>query len=125
MSSVFDVRPGERRAAGLAFASLLGVTASHTLVETARDALFLAKVPASRLPAVYGAIALLGLVLARVGAARERGGPRRLDPLPASIAGAGLVTGAFWVATATPSRPVLFGLYVYSGLFAAWVAGRI
>lgn len=35
------------------------------------------------------------------------------------------MTGAFWVATATPSRPVLFGLYVYSGLFAAWVAGRI
>src|SRR4051794_16316189 len=66
---LFDVRPDERRPATLAFLALLGITAAHTLLETARDALFLTKVPITYLPALYLAIAGAGLVTTRIGAA--------------------------------------------------------
>lgn len=49
MARLFDIRAEERRAASLAFFALLGITAAHTLVETARDALFLARVPVEHL----------------------------------------------------------------------------
>jgi len=40
---IFDIRPGEGRKAALAFASLMLVIASYTVVKSVRDALFLAK----------------------------------------------------------------------------------
>ena len=45
LASVAEVRPGERRGAAAAFLTLFGILASHTLLETARDALFLARLP--------------------------------------------------------------------------------
>lgn len=134
MARLFDVRPEERRAAALAFAALLGITAAHTLVETARDALFLARVPVEHLPALYLAIAVAGLGTTRLGAILEKrraakGGATEakggIDPVAASLAGAAVITLAFWFAAATPTRVVLYALYVYSGMFAAWVAGRL
>jgi ATP:ADP antiporter, AAA family len=128
MARLFDVRPEERRAAALAFAALLGITAAHTLVETARDALFLARVPVEHLPALYLAIAVAGLGTTRLGAILEK---RRgtstssVDPVAASLGGAALVTFGFWFAAASPTRAVLYALYIYSGMFAAWVAGRL
>jgi len=52
-----EVRPEERRGATAAFVTLLGILAGHTLLETARDALFLARIPPTRLPFMYIAIA--------------------------------------------------------------------
>ncbi|MDB4936791.1 MAG: lyase domain protein repeat-containing protein [Labilithrix sp.] len=129
LGSLFDVRADERRPATLAFLALLGITAAHTLIETARDALFLTKVPIEYLPALYLAIAAAGLVTTRAGAAlearRDPGAAPRFDPVATSLVAGAVVTGAFWIGTAAPSRAVLYGLYVWSGIFAAWVAGRL
>lgn len=133
----FDVRPDEKRPTALAFLALLGITASHTLIETARDALFLTKVPITYLPAFYIAIAIAGLVTTRVGAALEIRRQQReasrandeatrgLDPVATSLVGAAIVTAAFWFGTSWSGRGVLYALYIYSGLFASWVAGRL
>ena len=53
----FAVRKVERRDVWTAFAALFMLIASHSVLETARDALFLAKVPATRLPWAYLALA--------------------------------------------------------------------
>src|SRR4026209_676121 len=56
-----------RRAAGpvaAATAVLFAILAGHSMLETARDALFLSSLPASRLPTVYVAIAVLAFALA-------------------------------------------------------------
>ena len=66
------VRPEERRPALVAFATLFGFIGSHAVLETARDALFLAKLPASRLPWMYLAIAAVSLITARVQTALTR-----------------------------------------------------
>jgi AAA family ATP:ADP antiporter len=132
-SALFDVRPDERRPATLAFLALLGITAAHTLIETARDALFLTKVPIAYLPALYLAIAAAGLLTTRLGATLEArrdpavGTPRvpRFDPVATSLVAGAVITGGFWVGAASPSRPMLYALYVFSGLFASWVAGRL
>ena len=128
--ALFDVRPEERRPATLAFLALLGITAAHTLIETARDALFLSKVPIAYLPALYLAIAAAGLVTTRASAALEsRRSPNaaapRFDPVATSLVVAAVITAAFWFGAASPSRLVLYALYIYSGLFASWVAGRL
>jgi ATP:ADP antiporter, AAA family len=47
---LLDVRPEERRPAATAFLVLFGILAAHTVLETARDALFLARLPPSQLP---------------------------------------------------------------------------
>lgn len=61
-----DVRPGKRGALFAAMGALAMATAGHTLLETARDALFLAKLPASTLPWMYLAIAALWLLLTKL-----------------------------------------------------------
>ena len=129
MAALFDVRPEERRPATLAFLALLGITAAHTLIETARDSLFLTKVPIGYLPALYLAIAAAGLITTRAGAAlearRKPGAEPRFDPVATSLVIGAAITGAFWIGTASSARPVLYALYIWSGIFAAWVAGRL
>ena len=49
-----------------AFLTLFGILASHTVLETARDALFLARLPASQLPWVYLAMAAVAVAMAQV-----------------------------------------------------------
>ena len=48
--SLFAIRKGERRQVWASFLTLFALIASHSVLETARDALFLAKVPVTRLP---------------------------------------------------------------------------
>src|SRR3569832_1984423 len=120
MARLFDIRSEARRAATLAFFALLGITAAHTLLATARDALFLARVPVAHLPALYLAIAVAGLGTTRLGAfieSRKRdkdggAGAKGIDPVAAALAGAALITFAFWLAAAVPTRPVLYALYI-------------
>ena len=61
---LIDVREGETRPAVRSFLLLALIIAGHTMLETARDALFLSKLPASRLALVYALIAGLALVVA-------------------------------------------------------------
>jgi AAA family ATP:ADP antiporter len=112
-----DVRPEEQRNTLAAFGALLAITTGHTLLETARDALFLSKLPAAQLPWMYLIIVVLALALAQI---------RRADSktaiLGVLVAAAGLTAGFWTLASDVASRPwVLYALYVWSGLFASWV----
>jgi AAA family ATP:ADP antiporter len=120
---LFDIRPDERRNTFAAFGTLLAITTGHTLLETARDAFFLAKMPASRLPWMYLVIVACALLLSRLRGARADG----KGAVAGSLMVAALVTGAFWTVmrhgTATPT--VLYALYIWTGLFGSWAMVQV
>lgn len=62
LRAAIDVRPGEGRIAALSGAVLALIIAAHTVIETARDALFLSKLPPERLTFVYALLAVLSLL---------------------------------------------------------------
>jgi ATP:ADP antiporter, AAA family len=123
LSGVVDIRQSERRNTFAAFGTLLAITSGHTLLETARDAFFLAKMPASRLPWMYLVIVGLALALAQIKAARasSKGG------VAASLVVAAVITAGFWALLlgSTPSAAVLYGLYVWTGLFGSWAMVQV
>ncbi len=104
----------------MAFSTLLGVMTAHALLETARDALFLSKLAARELPWAYVAIAVLALGATSASARLRELVPRRAT-LPVSLVAGGLVTAGFGFLAASPSRPVLIALYVWTGLLATVV----
>jgi AAA family ATP:ADP antiporter len=119
-SGLVYVRPEERRTTFAAFGTLLAITTGHTLMETARDALFLTKLPAAHLPWMYLVIAAFALLLAQT----SKGGAKTdsKGAIGVALILAALVTGGFWALVhGTPSPWVLYALYVWSGLFASWV----
>ncbi len=61
-----DLRPGERWPVAKSAAVLFLVIGAHTLLETARDALFLEKLPAHRLAVVYAMMAVLSFLFVRI-----------------------------------------------------------
>jgi len=118
-----DIRPEERRNTFAAFGTLLAVTTGHTLLETARDAFFLAKMPVSQLPWMYLIIVLLALGLSQIPGARA---DSKWGVAGALVAGAVVTTG-FWTAmrggTARPA--ILYAVYVWTGLFGSWAMVQI
>src|SRR3954469_1931125 len=105
------MRAGERRDVWTAFLTLFALIASHALLETARDALFLAKIPASRLPWVFLAIALLSVVLVRLNAwATRRLSSRRA--LSSVTLTAALITLGFFALGRQLGAWGLYSLYV-------------
>ncbi len=98
-----------------AFATLFAVTAGHTLLETARDALFLAKLPASRLPFMYVAIAAVGLLISQL----PKGAGKR--PIVVALGLSALVTLGLWVLAASPSPALLYALFIWTGTFGSWI----
>jgi AAA family ATP:ADP antiporter len=118
-----DVRPDERRSATAAFLTLLGLLASHTLLETARDALFLSRLPATQLPWMYLALAAAAFPAARGRIPRALGlhGPRGFPLQLLLCAG---VTLVFWLFRKAPGTAGLYLLYVWSGLFGTLSAVR-
>ena len=108
-----------RRSALAPAAVLFAILVAHALLETARDALFLARLGPDRLAWAYLAMACAAL-LAVAGVRRWGGGrdPRRmlLAFLGLAIAGTSLL--AVVIATA---RPAVFVLYVWTGLVATLV----
>lgn len=115
LGALRDIQPGERRVAAGAFLSLFGIIAGHTLLETARDALFLARLPPSQLPWVYLAMALIAVLVSEAPAA---GSKRRLRGfrLSALLVCAALVTFGFWVFGSWKNPWALRALYVWTGL---------
>jgi AAA family ATP:ADP antiporter len=107
----------ERREAFVAASVLLLTVAGHALRETARDALFLAGLPAARLPEAYLAIAALTVVIACLGGKLDgRVGHRTLL---SGILGVGcLVDVGFWWAVRCPHPGTLLALYVWTGVLA-------
>jgi AAA family ATP:ADP antiporter len=110
---LIDIRAGEKRGLVLMSGILALITASHTLLETARDTLFLTKMPPERLALVYVVLALLAVIASNLsGLGSKRFGRR-----------AGLVTSLCIVAfsmvllslrEATPT--MVFVLYLASGV---------
>jgi ATP:ADP antiporter, AAA family len=106
---------GGRRAVPIAL--LLGtMVAAHSILETARDSLFLAGQPIGRLPWLYLAVTVVVLPVTQLQAlaGRRRGGS---GALLATLIGSAIITLGFW-ATADGSRGV-GALYVWAALFAS------
>jgi AAA family ATP:ADP antiporter len=113
--SFFAARKGERRDVLAAFLTLFALIASHSLLETARDALFLAKVPATRLPWVFLAIAALSLGTVKLDA-RLTGGKSPKSVLSAVTLSAAAVTLGFFALHRRLGTTGVYALYVWSGL---------
>lgn len=111
------VHPGERRAAVAACLTWFGVTTAHALLETARDALFLAGLPASQLPWTYLAIAVAAAVIASGRRLPGRSVLGRHDLAMLLLANAG-VTALLWVLEPARSPWLLRAVYVWTGVNA-------
>jgi ATP:ADP antiporter, AAA family len=111
-----DVRTGERRLLLVMFGILLLTISAHTMLETARDTLLLAKMPRRSLGIVYILIAFFTLP-AGAGASwvSQRWGPRR--SLFASLL---LAAACVLTVRSFPATPVTaMTLYVLTGLIGA------
>jgi hypothetical protein len=112
-----ELRPEQRLGTRAAFLTIFGTLAGHTLLETARDALFLARLPASHLAFVYFAIAL-----AAVGVSQAPWGRRRASGaygLSRLLGGGALVTFGFWLLLRGDSPLEVYALYVWTGLLGS------
>jgi ATP:ADP antiporter, AAA family len=116
LGRVIGVRPDHRRNVAVSFLMLFGVMAAHALLETARDALFLARLPASRLPWAYVAMAIVVSLYAWLAprAGRGRFGRRRLAIT--LLAAAGCVLGLYVLRPDTPLS--LYVFYIAVGAIA-------
>lgn len=109
----------ESRIRWVAATTLACVMAGHILLETARDALFLANVSVERLPFATIAIALLAL-LASLGPA----GRANRAVLIALQAIAAVGTLGFWLLVASGQTWGYYALYVWSGVITSVVVVR-
>ncbi len=120
LAKVLGIRPEERRDTYVAFGTLVAILCAHSMLETARDALFLAKLPPEQLPLAYIAIALCALVASKANqAATARFSRRKL--LSISLALGGVVTLIFYQLTEGRGAITLGALYVWTGLLATVV----
>lgn len=115
LAGLVGLRPEERRGAGVAFLTIFGILGAHTLLETARDALFLARLPATRLPWVYLAIAGFAVVLS-LSPWRGRLRVSGRFSLAIVLVFCSLVTFAFWALGSSRDSRLLYALYVWSGI---------
>lgn len=109
----FDVRRGEGTIVLKTTLTLFGLIAAHTLLETARDTLFLEELPASRLPFVYVLLAGLSVVAAK-GNTRFVGAFGRRNALVITLLAAAYGTIVFYLVPRSPAT--IFALYVWSAL---------
>ncbi|NNL85250.1 MAG: hypothetical protein HKP27_06335 [Myxococcales bacterium] len=119
MPSLARLDADEKALAHRAIALLALVIAGHTLLETARDALFLVDLPAASLPRTYLAIAFLALLLGalqrRLGVLASGGG------LTSSLAIGAVGTCGFWWMLEARTPSILHGLYIWTGVLATLV----
>jgi ATP/ADP translocase len=110
-----SIRPDERRGVAAAFVTNFGILAAHTLLETARDALFLSRLPARQLPYVYLIIALAAVAVSQVRIDSRRFAGRGWG-LPLLLIGLASVTLLLWLFGSWRSPVGLYVLYVWTGL---------
>ena len=111
-----DLREDEARPVVQSFLVLFLIIGGHTTLETARDALFLTKLPPSQLNVVYIALAGLSFVVA-AGSTRLAQRFGRRNSLVATLCLAAFATTLLHAMTPTPR--VVMALYVFSGLVGA------
>lgn len=112
----FSVRPVDRRNLAVGFIGLLAIMTAHSVMETARDALFLASLPATQLPWAYLAIALLAILELKVHERVARKIRDRRALLAATLLTGSLVTLGFWALLEELGPWAPFGFYVWTGL---------
>jgi ATP:ADP antiporter, AAA family len=121
LRALSDMRPRERRFAVAAFLTLFGIFAGYATLETARDALFLAKLPASQLPWVYLAMAGVAVLLTSAPNWLSSASPRPRT-LATTLLFFAAGTLAFWAFATWHNNWMLRALYVWTGLVGT-VAG--
>src|SRR6185436_17133541 len=115
LGGLIGLRPEERRGALVAFLTVFGILSAHTLLETARDALFLARLPASRLPWVYLAIAGVAVFLSFT-PGRGRVRVSTAYSLSAILGVCSVVTFGFWAVGMSQHPAALYALYIWTGI---------
>ena len=117
------VHADERHETFWAAGTLFLVLAAHAILETARDSLFLAHLPVSRLPWVYLALAALALFASRF-SARSTGLKGDLRTLIVMQLGAAAGTLSFLFLARPPTDGALYALYIWGGLASMLIVIR-
>jgi len=113
---LFSIRLEDRRNLAAGFVSLLAIMTAYGILRTARDALFLAGLPATDLPWAYLAIAVLVTIELQL---HQRLLPIFRDRrvlLSMSLLGGALVTFGFWFFMDSIGPWSLLAFYVWAGL---------
>ncbi|NUP09842.1 MAG: MFS transporter [Polyangiaceae bacterium] len=110
---IVDLREGEGRVLASTSAILALLTGAHTILETARDTLFLSKLPPSRLAWVYVLLAVLSLFAGALSSAMSKRFGRRAG----FVATLGICAYAVVLLyLREPTPPTVFVLYVATGV---------
>ena len=118
IARLIDLRAGEARFAILSFLVLALASAGHTVLETARDALLVTRLPPREFGIVYIAVAVCALPAATLLAHVAR----RWDVRHVLVTLLGLASAGALVYAALPvRRPVVVAFYVTVGLIASAV----
>lgn len=112
----FSMRKGDRRDLIAGFVVLMTIMVAHAVMETARDTLFLTRLPATALPRAYLAIAVLAIVELEVHERVLRRVRDRRVLLAASLIFGSLITLGFWALLGALGPWAPFGFYVWTGL---------
>jgi ATP/ADP translocase len=115
---LLGIRQHDRRDTAVGFVTLLVLMAGHAVLETARDALFLATLPAKLLPWAYFLIALLALALSEFNRRLVARFSRRRVLALTLLAGAAVNMGFWFLSSLAGSTWSLVTFYVWTGLFA-------
>lgn len=113
-----------RRLTGVGFAVLALVMAGHAALETARDALFLERLPPERLPLAYIGIALLAVAVGRASVELTRRIGARWT-LPTTLAVGAALTLAFLEPLGGKTGVALPTFYMWVGVFAGAVVVQL
>ena len=100
----------------MGFIGLLAIMAAHSVMETARDTLFLTSLPADHLPRAYLAIAVLAILELKFHEQVLRHVRDRRLLLSASLVFGAIVTLGFWALLDELGAWAPFGFYVWTGL---------
>ena len=115
---LLGIRQHDRRDTAVGFVTLLVLMAGHAVLETARDALFLATLPAKLLPWAYFLIALLALAVSELNRRLVARFSRRRVLALTLLVGACVNMGFWFLSSLAGSTWSLVTFYVWTGLFA-------
>lgn len=115
-SQLFDLRPGEGSLVLESGLTLFGLIAAHTMLETTRDTLFLGHLAVGNLGLVYVLLAIASLFAAKANHGFLRAFGHR-NSLIITLLHAAFGNIIFYLLP--PSAPVVFALYIWSGLLSS------
>ena len=122
LRALFAIRPSEQRDVWVAFLSLFVVIGSLAMLETARDALFLSRIPVTRLPWMYIVLAVISLFMAKLNALLTPFGGRVALALTAAVSAAVTIALAHFLRLLGPAG--VYALYIWSSLSTALIVVR-